>query len=366
MSPAQQSSEIRPYGTRQIAVVVSGWPRLSESFALNEILALQAAGMLAAVFATKRADVAQQHPATATLDAHVRYLASGTAAEQGAEVVALLADVHVDGVHGYFAHQPAAVAQHAAALLGVPFGFSAHAKDPRKVESTELAERATAAACVIACNPDVAEELRTVGAAPTLVPHGVDLDMFVPRAHTTELLAVGRLVPKKGFDVLIEALQLLEFDWRLRIVGTGPLLAELTTLAHHAAIDDRVEFLGARTHAELPSLYRDADIVVVPSVIDADGDRDGLPNVVLEAMASGLAVVGSDVAAIPTAIEHEVTGLLVPPGDAKLLAEAISRLAGDEELRRALGLAARDRAECQFSLRACTERFLTILENSYG
>jgi glycosyltransferase involved in cell wall biosynthesis len=365
MSPAQQSSATRPYGTRQIVVVVSGWPRLSESFALNEILALHSAGMLAAVFATKVADVGERHPATATLDSHVRYLAPGTAAEQGNEVAAFMADVHVDGVHGYFAHEPAAVAQHAATILGVPFGFSAHAKDPRKVDETELADRARTAACVIACNCDVAEQLRMVGADPTLVPHGVDLAMFTPR-RTIELLAVGRLVAKKGFDVLIEASHLLEFDWRLGVVGAGPLLAELSGIARAHGVADRIEFLGTRTHAELPSLYRSADIVVVPSVIDADGDRDGLPNVVLEAMASGLAVVGSDVAAISTAIEHEVTGLLVPPGDAKLLAEAISRLAGDDQLRRTLGRAARERAEARFGLGACTERFLTILETSYG
>ncbi len=345
---------------------MSGWPRLSESFALNEVLALHSAGMLAAVFATKLADVSEQHPATASLDGYVRYLAPGTAGEQGAEVAALLEDVRVDGVHGYFAHQPAAVAQHAAALLGLPFGFSAHAKDPRKVDGAELADRARAAACVIACNRDVAEQLRAIGADPTLVPHGVDLDMFTPRGRTIELLAVGRLVAKKGFEVLIEALPLLEFDWRLRVVGAGPLLGELSAIGQATGIADRVEFLGTRTHAELPSLYRSADIVVVPSVIDGDGDRDGLPNVVLEAMASGLAVVGSDVAAIPTAVEHEVTGLLVPPGDAKLLAEAVSRLAGDDELRRTLGHAARERAETCFGLGACTERFLTILETSYG
>lgn len=359
-----------PQATRRIAVIVSGWPRLSESFALNELLALRAAGMLVAVFATKRGDTAEQHPAVATLDNHVRHLGEGTAEEQAAEVVGILGGLHVDGVHGYFAHQPAAVARAAAASLHVPFGFSVHAKDPSKVAPQQLADRARAACCVVACNSQAVEQLRAVGADPILVPHGVDLTAFSPRRRPPggriELLAVGRLVAKKGFDVLIESLALLDFDWRLRIVGEGPLLRQLQDLAHRRTPHGSVEFVGAKTHAELPSIYHGADIVAVPSVIDAAGDRDGLPNVVLEAMACGLAIVGSDVAAIPTAIEHRITGLLAQPGDVRGLANALGELAKDADLRIALGASARSRAESQFGLSACTTRFLSIVEAAYG
>ena len=166
--------------------------------------------------------------------------------------------------------------------------------------------------------------------------------------------------------MLIAAARRLDLDWRLRIVGDGPLLLELHDSACCTAVADRIEFLGARTHAELPELYHAADIVAVPSVIDAQGDRDGLPNVVLEAMACGLAIIGSDVAAIPTAIEHRVTGLLVDPGDVYGLANAIDELAKDPDLRRALGTNARARAESQFGLTACTDRFLSILEGAYA
>lgn len=372
MSSAQ-SSEARPYGTPRIAVVVSGWPRLSESFALNELLAMHRAGMLAAVFATKRADPTDRHPAVAELDDLVHHLDDVPAGEQAAEIVGDLGGMNIaniDGVHGYFAHRPAEVARAAAALLGVPFGFSVHAKDPRKVDPAVLADRANAAACVVACNSDVAGQLRAVGADPILVPHGVDLDSFSPRQRTpdgrVEILAVGRLVAKKGFDVLIEAVGLLDFDWRLRIVGDGPLRQHLQQAAFDNAEMHRIEFLGARTHAELPALYRSADIVAVPSVVDAEGDRDGLPNVVLEAMACGLAVVGSDVAAIPTAIEHRETGLLVDPSDVFGLANAINELAKDPELRAALGAHARVKAETRFGLDTCTDRFLSILAAAYG
>jgi glycosyltransferase involved in cell wall biosynthesis len=357
--------------TLRIAVVVSGWPRLSESFALNELLALHEAGMLAGIFATKQGDSTNQHPAVATLDSCVHHLGDGSAGEQAAEVWGALGGLHVHAVHGYFAHQPAAVARAAAALLGVRFGFSVHAKDARKVEPEELADRARAAACIVACNYDVAQQLRAVGADPILAPHGVDLDSFAPQHRDStdgriEILAVGRLVAKKGFDVLIDAMRLLDFDWRLRIVGDGPLLGQLQHAARVTANGDRIEFLGARSHSQLPSLYHAADMVVVPSVIDGDGDRDGLPNVVLEAMACGLAVVGSDVAAIPSAIDHRVTGLLVEPGDVHGLANAVSELAKDPDLRATLGANGRARAEAQFSLRVCTDRFLSILETAYG
>ncbi len=332
--------------------------------------------MLVAVFATKRGDTDDRHPAVAMLDDHVHYLGVGTAKQQAAEVVRILGDLQVagdtiDGVHGYFAHQPAAVARAAAEMLGVPFGFSVHAKDPRKVDPAELADRALAAACIVACNWQVAEQLDAVGADPILVPHGVDLTSFAPRPRLggggpVELLAVGRLVAKKGFDVLIDAVRLLDFDWRLRIVGDGPLLHSLQRAARDNAVAHRIEFLGARTHAELPSLYHRADIVAVPSVIDTEGDRDGLPNVVLEAMACGLAIVASDVAAIPTAIEHRVTGLLVDPGDAHGLTNALSEFAKDTDLRAELGLNARSRAESNFGLAACTDRFVSILAAVYG
>ena len=361
---------VLPQATRRIAVIVSGWPRLSESFALNELLALRAAGMLVAVFATKPGDTDGQHPDVVTLDNHVRHLGEGTAEAQAAEVVGILGGLHVDGVHGYFAHQPAAVARAAAALLHVPFGFSVHAKDPSKVAPQELADRANAACCVVACNTQVVEQLRAVGADPILVPHGVDLAAFSPGRRAPdgriELLAVGRLVAKKGFDVLIESVALLDFDWHLRIVGEGPLRRDLQDLARRRTPHGSVEFVGAQTHADLPSIYHGADIVAVPSVVDAAGDRDGLPNVVLEAMASGLAIAGSDVAAIPTAIEHRVTGLLVQPGDVHGLANALGELAKDSDLRIALGANARARAEAQFGLASCTNRFLSILEAAYG
>ena len=365
------TSELRgspqPRRTGGIAVVVSGWPRLSETFALNELLALRKAGMLAAVFATKTGDSAWVQPHSDELD--VQILADGDAERQGAEVAQRLFDIHVMAVHGYFAHQPAAVAQVAARHLRVPFGFSVHAVDARKVTARVLASRARSASTVVACNPDVAVALNDVGCPPTLLPHGVDVDRFCvadpPDGPVLQLLAVGRLVEKKGFEVLVQAMAQLT-GVHLKVVGDGPLRAALQAQAEALALGDRVQFVGRKTHDELPAQYATADMVIVPSVVDRTGDRDGLPNVVLEGMACARPIVGSDVAAISTAVVDGITGVLVPPGDVAALSEAIRLLTRNRSLRHALGAAGRRRAESQFDLDQCGLRFCNELERAYA
>lgn len=356
--------------TAQVAVVLSGFPRRSETFAVNELLALDDAGLLAAVFATKAGEGGVAQPGSARIAERVEMLAPGTAAEQAHAIAARLSGTAVSGVHGYFAHHPAEVAREAAAHLGVPFGFSVHARDARKVDPVELARRARAAACVVACNDDVTEDLRRVGAEPRLVPHGADLRRFAvatwERATPLRLLAVGRLVEKKGFDVLVQALADVRVPVRLRIVGEGPERKRLERTAAAAGIGDLVELVGPLTHAELPGEYAAAHAVVVPSVEDASGDRDGLPNVVLEAMASGRAVIGTDAGAIASAVAQDETGLVVPAGNAGALAQAIDALGHDLERCRRFGLAGRARAEACFDLDACTGRLCRLLEEAYA
>jgi glycosyltransferase involved in cell wall biosynthesis len=349
-----------------VAVVVSGWPRVSETFALNELLALDRAGALAGVFATKAGDRSLRQPGTDGLD--VTVLPDGSIEEQAAQIVRSLAGRRVTGVHGYFAHRPAAVAERAAARLGVPFGFSAHALDVRKVAPTELAGRVRGARVVVACNADVAASLRDAGAVPSLVGHGVDVRRFRPRrcgpTDVLRLLAVGRFVPKKGFDVLLDALGRVDSPWQLDVVGDGPEREALHRLA--VPLGDRVRWRGRVTHARLPAIFAAADAVVVPSRVDASADRDGLPNVVLEAMASGRPVVACDVAAIATAVDDGITGLLVGPDDPAALAAAIERLAGDQVLRSRLGVQARAAAELDHDLGSCTAALVRTLEWAYG
>jgi glycosyltransferase involved in cell wall biosynthesis len=360
----------RRKGRARLAVVVSGWPRVSETFAINELLALHRAGLLAAVFATKSGDRSLCQPGVAELDRLVETLPDGTVAEQGAIVARRLAGPLVTGVHGYFAHRPAAVAEVAAAQLEVPFGFSAHALDVRKVAPVELARRAAAAVVVVACNADVAITLRAAGTVPRLVGHGVDVERFTPTAPTMapglRLLAVGRLVEKKGFDVLVDAATRIDPAVSLTIVGDGPERERLRASIDRHQLGERVALAGRITHEELPAHYAAADVVVVPSRVDRNDDRDGLPNVVLEAMAAGRPVIASDVAAIRTAVRDGQTGLLVRPDDPGALAAAIHVLHHDPTRRHSFGRQARTDAVAHHRLGRCAEHLIATLERAYG
>ncbi len=354
----------------RVAVVLSGWPRVSEVFAVNELLALHRADMLGPVVALKAGEQSSTHPAVAELTPHVEVLAPGKLTAKGAALAERIAGTDVAAVHGYFAHDPAAVAAIAAKLSGLPYGFSAHALDARKVPRADLTRRAEEAAVVISCNQVTADEVAATGVHPRLVRHGVDLETFPmtppPDADPVQLLAVGRLVEKKGFDVLLAALAELHRPFHLRLVGDGMLRTSLLDQIEALGLHDRVELLGRQTHATLPALYAAADIVVVPSVVDSSGDRDGLPNVVLEAMACGRPVVASEVAAIPSAVRDGSTGTLIPPRDPSALATALAKQIDDPGLRWDMGRAGRHRVEQDFDLHRCAAEFCRTLEQAYG
>lgn len=353
----------------RIAVIVSGFPRLSETFAVNELLALAQRDALAAIFATKPGDGNQPQLGSERLSRFLTVLPNDTADKQAAVVANALKDRNATAVHGYFAHQPAAVAWRAAERLRLPFGFSVHAKDARKISSSELGIRAKRAACVVACNNDVAATVQNTGAGVHLIPHGVDLDRFkvslLPPTGILQILAVGRLVEKKGFRFLIEAVSRLKLPFRLRIIGAGPEHEQLSQMISAYGLSDHVTLCGPRTHDQLPEEYAQAHVVAVSSVVDSAGDRDGLPNVVLEAMASGRAVVASRAGAIEAAVRDNETGLLVPAADPLSLALALTRLAHDMGLRERLAIAARRHVEARYDVRSCSERFCQLLEEVY-
>ena len=353
-----------------LAVVVSGFPRRSETFAIYELLALEARGMIAGIFATKAGDDGPHHPGLERLASRVEWLPEAPAEEQGRVLARRLESRRPSAIHAYFAHTPAEVAEHAARLLSVPFGFSVHARDARKVTPATLRDRASRAACVVACNVDVAGDLTRLGARVHVVPHGVDLARFIvapePVTPPVRLLAVGRLVNKKGFDVLIEALPALGSSIVVRIIGDGSERARLESLARDLGLASRVAFAGTRTHAELPAEYAAANLVVVPSVVDASGDRDGLPNVVLEAMASGRAVIGTRTGAIATAIAEGETGLVVDAGAPAALADAIASLAAAPDRRARMGRRGRRAVEREFDLAQCGDVFADLLGGAYA
>ena len=217
-------------------------------------------------------------------------------------------------------------------------------------------------------NDEMKGQVEGLGVDPSRVsvePMGADLTGIVPHTvrdtTTFELLFVGRLVEKKGLRHLIAALARVEIDWHLTVIGDGPLEKDLRKLGDGLPID----FVGAKPKAELRAQYAKADMIVLPSVRAASGDQDGLPVVLLEALASGLPVIASNLPGIDSAIIHEQTGLLVEPGDDDALADAIVRLANDRELRTRLSEAARGRAG-EHGVDAVGRRYARLLESLVG
>jgi glycosyltransferase involved in cell wall biosynthesis len=353
-----------------VAVIMSGFPRRSETFALGELLALEERGMLAGIFATKPGDEEVAQPEVERLIRKAHYLRPGPPDQQGREVAARLHGLQLNGVHGYFAHAPAEVALHAAAQLGIPYGFSMHARDARKVSRQVLAGRAHLAACVVACNQDVATEMQRDSTRVHLVPHGVHLVRFQPNqeipGNVLRLLAVGRLVEKKGFDILIEAVASLRLPFHLRIVGEGPERERLEALICARGLAGQVTLCGAKSHEELPAEYAAAHVVVVPSVVDRSGDRDGLPNVVLEAMACGRPVVATGAGAITSVVIQGDNGMLVPERDPQALCAVLDLLGRAPDLRHQLGRQGRQTVERNYELNHCTGRFCDLLTEAYA
>jgi glycosyltransferase involved in cell wall biosynthesis len=295
-------------------------------------------------------------------------------------VSARLRERRYDVVHAHWLVPNAALIVDIVRAHQAPLVVSLHGSDvflaERLFPARVLGRRALReAGAVTACSADLRERAVRLGAQPErtrTVPYGVDTAAFFP-AHpsagarrrfgvpegATLVVAVGRLVEKKGFAALVEAAAQAPRVHAV-IVGDGDLRGELERRARD--LGSPVTFVGTLTRAELAGALADADVLAVPSVVDRAGNVDGLPNALLEGLATGRAVVASRVAGIPDVVEDDVNGLLVPPGDVSALAAALRRLAAEPETRARLGGEARRRCESRLSWRAAARAF----EESYA
>lgn len=251
-------------------------------------------------------------------------------------------------VHAHFVDRAATVAAIAARLLGTTYSATAHANDIYR-EPFMLAEKVGRATFVSTCTEynraHLANEVRLRDASRVIcLYHGLDLARFQPgppaRTVPATLLAVAQLKEKKGLRYLVEACALLRdagIAIRCEIVGEGPLRPELEAQIAELGVGDSVALRGALSQEEVLGTYRAATAFVLPSVVAADGDRDGIPNVILEAMAMELPVVSTPVSGIPEAVRHEETGMLVQPHDSAAIAEAVTRLLNDPDRAAHLG-----------------------------
>jgi glycosyltransferase involved in cell wall biosynthesis len=391
---------------RRIAVVVKGYPRLSETFIAQEILALEQRGLELEIWSLRHPTERAVHPMHKAIKARVAYLpeylyeeplrvlrgAFWSLSQKGfgptirafwrdlkrdftanrvrrlgqAFVMAREMPEDVRHLHVHYLHTPASVVRYAALLTGRSWTFSAHAKDIWTTPDWEKREKMAEALWGVTCTAQGAGNLRSLSQPErvSLVYHGLDLSRFPAPPESrpvrdgsdpldpVRIVSVGRAVAKKGFGDLIQALAALPQDlhWRFAHVGGGELLNSLKKQAQEAGIADKVAFLGSKAQPDIIALLREADLFVLPSKEAKSGDRDGLPNVIMEAASQGLAIVATDFAGIPEFIRNDVEGQLVPPGDWEALSNALNLLARDPERRKAFGAAAFSRLRREFSM----------------
>ena len=398
--------------TAKIGFILKGYPRLSETFIAQEIHALEQRGLDIVIYSLRHPTDRDQHPIHAEITAPVHYLpeylyqepirvwrawravrkqphyrtarrvwlrdlrrdrTSNRVRRFGQALV--LAHERAGSIgqfHAHFIHTPGSVARYTALLTGLPWTVSAHAKDIWTIPAWEKAEKLAHCDWAVTCTKLGVDHLS--GLAPegrvSLLYHGLDLDRFPPppalpatRSGPFRILSVGRAVPKKGYAVLLQALATLgdAVDWQFTHLGGGSDLDHLKRRAETLDIADRCTWLGARPQRDVLAAIRDHDVFVLPSRIADDGDRDGMPNVLLEAQSQGLACLSTRVSAIPELIVEGETGLLVAPEDAPALAAGLRRLHDDPGLRQHLGDGGQKRVRTHFPLDACiaplAERF---------
>ena len=390
----------------KLAIVVKGWPRLSETFIAQELAALEAAGHRFDIWSLRHPTDIKRHPLHDQITAKVHYLPEYLHQEPLRVARAYLTARQLPGfstawsiwradyardrtrnrarrfgqacvmatelpaaskvLYAHFLHTPSSVARYCAIMRGLPWGFSAHAKDIWTSQEWELREKLDTschgAEFGATCTAYGANFLRSLTDDPEriyLVYHGLDLSRFPkppecplrkPNDPVT-LLSIGRLVEKKGFDRLIDALALLPrgLNWRWIHIGGGSLKIEMANRAITAGIAGQIEWRGACDQPQVIEAMRASDIFVLPSRVAADGDRDGLPNVLMEAASQKLPIISTAVSAIPEFIETGVQGILTSDS-VEDLAIAIITLVQDPQKAADMADAAYNRLVADFGM----------------
>ncbi|MGE5532021.1 MAG: glycosyltransferase family 4 protein [Bacteroidota bacterium] len=285
---------------------------------------------------------------------------------------------HTRHIHAHFASYPGTVGLLLAEICGASFSLSCHAQDIFADKTILLPRKMGEAEFVTVCTQYGLERLQRLHTLSSsdklhLLYHGLDASRieFLPHVEypLPLIVSVGRLVEKKGFPFLLQAAAVLHgrgVQFELIIVGDGPMRDELERLASGLGPREKVVFAGQLTQEELSHVYRRADAFCLPCIVAKDGDRDGLPNVILEAMAYGVPVVASNLSAIPEVIVNEETGLLAAPGSAHEIAAQLERVLSDGELRRHLIANARRKVEEDFDLQKNTVRLGALFAEALG
>jgi glycosyltransferase involved in cell wall biosynthesis len=391
-------------GAGRVAIVLKGYPRLSETFIAQEILGLEQRGVGLEIWSLRHPTERIVHPMNRQIRAPVTYLPEylyqepmrvlrGLAAALRRPAMRHLLQVFwrdlrrdptanrmrrlgqafvmarelpdaIRHIHVHYLHTPGSVVRYAALLTGRTWSFSAHAKDIWTIPDWEKREKMAEAGWGVTCTAEGAAHLDALAPGRVhLLYHGLDLARFPDPppdrpvrdgsdpADPVRIVSVGRAVEKKGFGDLLRALAALPGDvhWRFAHAGGGELLGVLKAQAEAAGLGQKVAFLGAKAQPDIVALMREADIFVLPAKEAGNGDRDGLPNVIMEAASQGLAIVATRFAGIPEFVRDGIDGDLVPPGEWDRLSNALNLLARDPARRASLGQSAHARLRDSFS-----------------
>ncbi|MGB5985997.1 MAG: glycosyltransferase, partial [Desulfobacterales bacterium] len=376
-----------------LGMVLKGYPRISETFISNEILGLEQLGIKVHIFSMRHPRENFSHASVKQIAARVDYLPHTILApltklawfnlkalrrypnnyhnalalalrrfkrtrrsatlkhllQAGYLVGRLLNPSGVVHLHAHFAHSPTSVAMFAAQISGLPFSFTAHAKDIYTSHPQQLAEKIQRARYVLTCTRYNLAHLRNLAPhAKTplhCIYHGIDIRLFtngIQDPHELsldppyEILTVARLTAKKGISTVLAALQELKrtnIHFRYTLIGDGEDRETILSEISRRGLTRHCRYLGTQPHVIVRQAFARAHIFVIGCRIAANGDRDGIPNVIAESMAMGVPVVAPEVSAIPEMIIDNQTGLLVPPQDPRAMAAAITRLLTNRGLR---------------------------------
>lgn len=384
----------------RLVVVVKGYPRLSETFIAQELRGLELAGLELVIVSLRHPTDKKRHAVNDEIAADLLYLPeylyqeplrvlrglwaalrrpgfwptlrgflgdllrdpSPNRLRRFGQAAVLVGEWPAGGVwlHAHFIHTPASVADYAARIMGMGWTVSAHAKDIWTSPDWELSAKLGRARWAVTCTASGHDHLQTLAQDPTRVHlsyHGLNLERFPPftdarpardgsdPAQPVRIVSVGRAVPKKGYDILLRALALLpqSLHWRFTHLGGGAERETLQKLAEDLGIADRVTWQGAVEQSEVLAAYRQSDLFALACRITEDGDRDGLPNVLVEAASQGLVCVSTAISGIPELFTSGENGWLTPPDDPEAFATALQTAITSPALRHTYGAAAEAR-----------------------
>lgn len=405
----------------RVAYLVKTFPRLSETFILNEILGVEDLGLELEIFSLRKLPPTSEpvHPDVARIKAPIRYIPSlvrplwppglalllfshltllfaapqryfaalrfhfGSGGNprlkdflQAGYLARALRKGRFTHLHAHFANVPTTVAEIVKRLTGIRYSFTAHAKDVYLTPRSELARKIRGAECVLTCtaaNQRYLAGLADEGTPVRLAYHGVDVSRFraispgnSSRKQVPLILTVARLCEKKGLEFLIEACRILAdrgVAFQCRIVGYGPLEERLREMIAGLGLQDRVFLLGKMTQDQLAELYPQADLFVLPCMVLENGDQDGIPNVLFEAMVCGVPIVSTEIPGVRELIEHQKNGYLVEQRNAPALAAAMELLIGSPSLRNDLARKGRQTVLEGFTRESSARNVYSILSS---